>query len=86
MNVHSGARSCRASRVLLVQRITAQGWPVAQAAAAAGLSRRSAFKWLRRYRDQGEAGLADVRLEVVLRTAVRVPSGCRAPRPPPGSS
>lgn len=59
MNVHSGARSCRASRVLLVQRITAQGWPVAQAAAAAGLSRRSAFKWLRRYRDQGEAGLAD---------------------------
>jgi transposase InsO family protein len=45
--------------VLLVQRITVQKWPVAAAAAAAGLSRRSAFKWLRRYRDQGEAGLAD---------------------------
>lgn len=59
MNVHSGARSCRASRVLLVQRIRAQGWPVARAAAAAGLSRRSAFKWLRRYREQGESGLVD---------------------------
>jgi|SRR5580765_989229 len=59
MNVHSGARSCRASRVLLVERIVVQGWPAAQAAAAAGLSRRSAFKWLRRYRDHGEAGLSD---------------------------
>jgi len=59
MNLHSGARSCLASRVLLVQRIAAQGWPVPQAAAAAGLSRRSAFKWLRRYREQGPAGLVD---------------------------
>jgi len=59
MNLHSGARSCRASRALLVQRIRRQAWPVELAAAAAGLSRRSAFKWLRRYRDQGEAGLAD---------------------------
>jgi transposase InsO family protein len=43
----------------LVARVTHQAWPVAQAAAAAGLSRRSAFKWLRRYREQGEAGLTD---------------------------
>jgi len=59
MNVHSGARSCRASRALLVQRIQVQGWPIDQAAAAAGLSRRSVFKWLRRYREQGAAGLTD---------------------------
>jgi transposase InsO family protein len=59
MNVHSGARSCRASRVLLVQRITEQGWSVTLAAGAAGMSRRSAFKWLRRYREQGAAGLED---------------------------
>jgi len=59
MNLHSGARSCPASRVLLVRRVRVQRWPVAQAAAAAGLSRRSAFKWLRRYREQGEAGLVD---------------------------
>ncbi len=59
MNAHSGARSCRASRMLLVQRITEQGWSVTRAALAAGLSRRSAFKWLRRYREHGEAGLVD---------------------------
>ena len=58
MNVHSGARSCRASRVLLVERV-GEGWSVEDAAAAAGLSRRSAFKWLRRYRDHGAAGLED---------------------------
>ena len=59
MNVHSGARSCRASRVLLVERISLRGWPAELAAAAAGLSRRSAFKWLRRYREQGAEGLND---------------------------
>jgi transposase InsO family protein len=45
--------------VLLVRRVIEQGWSVEEAAAAAGLSRRSAFKWLRRYREQGEAGLGD---------------------------
>ena len=59
MNAHSGARSCPASRGLLVQRIREQGWSMSQAAAAAGLSRRSAFKWLRRYRERGVSGLTD---------------------------
>jgi len=59
MNVHSGARSCRASRALLVERILTDGWPVEEAAEAAGLSRRSGFKWLRRYREEGPAGLED---------------------------
>ena len=36
MNIHSGARSCRASRALLVERITGRGWPVEVATAAAG--------------------------------------------------
>jgi len=43
----------------LVERITIHGWSVVEAASAAGLSRRSAFKWLRRYRQQGAAGLQD---------------------------
>jgi transposase InsO family protein len=43
----------------LIQRILCQAWPITLAAAAAGVSRRSAFKWLRRYREQGEAGLQD---------------------------
>ena len=59
MNLHSGARSCPASRVLLVERVTAQRWTIAGAAKAAGISRRTAFKWLRRYRELGTVGLGD---------------------------
>ena len=59
MNLHSGARTCPASRGLLVERVTAQRWTITTAAAAAGVSRRTAFKWLRRHREQGPAGLAD---------------------------
>jgi transposase InsO family protein len=35
------------------------GWPVAAAAEALGVSRATAYKWLRRYREEGEAGLHD---------------------------
>ena len=34
-------------RQLLVNRITGEGWPVAKAAEAAGVSRATAYKWLR---------------------------------------
>jgi len=46
-------------RQLLVHRIVDEGWPVAHAAAAAGVSRATAYTWLRRYRAEGEAGLLD---------------------------
>lgn len=59
MNLHSGARSCPASRALLIDRIVSQKWPPERAAEAAGISRRTAFKWLRRYRSEGERGLLD---------------------------
>jgi transposase InsO family protein len=59
MNLHSGARSCPASRALLIRRISAQHWSIERAARAAGISRRTAFKWLRRYREGGDAGLMD---------------------------
>jgi len=45
--------------VLLVARIRQQGWTVAAAAQAAGISERSVYKWLARYRQAGEAGLVD---------------------------
>lgn len=44
-------------RMLLVQRIEEFGWSPAQAAASAGVSRATAYKWLRRYREQGAEGL-----------------------------
>lgn len=58
MELHKNARSCPASRLLLAQRIEA-GMSVTSAAEAAGVSRQSAWKWRRRYREAGEAALVD---------------------------
>ena len=51
MDLHSGARTCPASRALLVARVTEQHWSVSAAARAAGISRVTAHKWLTRWRD-----------------------------------
>ena len=59
MDIHKNARSCPASRALLVQRIQEQGWSVPEAAEAAGISKRTAYKWLKRYDTEGLSGLAD---------------------------
>lgn len=53
------ARLTPFGRRLLVDRIEQLGWPVAQAAEAAGVSRQTAYRWLRRWRCEGEAGLVD---------------------------
>jgi transposase InsO family protein len=58
MELHNNARSCPASRGLLVRRILA-GMSLTGAAEAAGISRRTAFKWRRRFREAGEAALVD---------------------------
>lgn len=58
MDIHQNARTCPASRMLLVSRICS-GFSVSSAAAAAGVSRRTAFKWLARYRSEGKPGLLD---------------------------
>ena len=59
MDIHKNARSCPASREVLVLRILKEGWGVAEAAEAVGLSKRTAYKWLRRYREAGLSGLCD---------------------------
>src|SRR5262245_26655754 len=59
MNLHRMARSCPASRALLVRRIRQEHWRVDEAAVAAGLSVRTAYKWLARFRDGGIASLQD---------------------------
>jgi transposase InsO family protein len=59
MNLHSQARSCPASRALLVSRVRKSGWKVKEAAMAAGVSERTAYKWLARHKAQGETGLRD---------------------------
>jgi transposase len=56
---HANARLTHFGRLLLVQRVTELGWPAAQAAESLGVSRATAYKWLARYRQHGQAGLAD---------------------------
>ena len=58
MKLHRNARTCPLSRRLLVERVEA-GWRVADAAAAAGVSVRTAAKWRARWRAEGEQGLLD---------------------------
>lgn len=59
MDIHKNARSCPASRELLVRRVAEMGWSVKQAAEAAGISERTTYKWLRRFRTEGLSGLLD---------------------------
>jgi transposase len=59
MKLHANAKTCPASRRLLCQRVIEQGRTVREAAEAAGVSVRSAYTWLARFRAEGEAGLAD---------------------------
>lgn len=56
---HRTARLNVFGRQLLVTRIEVDGWPVAHAAAAQGVSRQTACKWVARYRAEGSPGLED---------------------------
>jgi len=68
---HRNARLTPHGRLLLCARVEAQGWKLCEAAAAAGVSRQTAGKWLARWRAEGAAGLAD-RSSRPLRIALRV--------------
>ena len=48
MDVHKNARSCPASRALLIDRVDGEGWSLSAAARAAGMSVRRAREWRRR--------------------------------------
>jgi transposase InsO family protein len=48
MNVHKNARSCPASRALLIKGVSEQGWSVRAASEAVGMSDRRGREWLRR--------------------------------------
>lgn len=58
MNLHKHARLTPRGRALLVQRML-NGLRVEEAAQAAGVSVRTAYKWLKRFREEGEIGLMD---------------------------
>lgn len=55
---HRNARTNVYARRLIVERFLA-GWPAARVAEQFGVSRATVHKWVRRYREEGCAGLAD---------------------------
>jgi transposase InsO family protein len=59
MTLHRNARTCPSSRRLIARRVLDEGWTLAAAAEAAGVSVPTARKWVRRFREAGEAGLGD---------------------------
>ena len=59
MNLHRNARLTPRGRRLLVERVCLQRVPLWMAAEAAGVSTRTAGKWVARYRREGLPGLDD---------------------------
>jgi transposase InsO family protein len=59
MKLHGNARTCPNSRRLLVKRVIEEGWSASDAAAAAGISERTVYRWLGRWRQDGVDGLLD---------------------------
>ena len=78
MKLHANAApaDCR----LIVQRIEEEGWSLAVAAAAAGVSERTAHKWLSRFQAEGEAGLEDRSSSARRSPAGSPPNGWRRSR------
>jgi transposase InsO family protein len=56
---HRNARLTPRGRQLLVERVLVQGMPVAHVARAMGISRQCAHRWVRRFDEEGVAGLED---------------------------
>jgi transposase len=57
--VHRNARLTLHGRRLLIQRVVGQGRPVAHVVEELGVSRATGYKWVARWRAEGEAGLLD---------------------------
>ena len=77
MTHHKNARLTYQARRILVSRIIHEGLPVREVAKAQGVSARTAYKWLKRYREEGEAGLFD-RSSRPKRSPRRIPDQLRA--------
>lgn len=59
MNSHKNARLSLHGRALLVRRVLEHGLRPQEVAQAQGVSVRTVYKWLKRFRQEGDAGLQD---------------------------
>jgi transposase InsO family protein len=60
MKLHANAKLGPKGRLVICRRVLEERWSLTEAAEAAGVSERTAGKWVRRYRCEGEAGLFDL--------------------------
>jgi transposase InsO family protein len=73
MEVHARAPLSPIGRRRVVDRVVCEGWSVTAAAAAAAVSERTVYRWLARFRSDGQAGLVD-RPPVPRRVPRRTPA------------
>ncbi|HTQ80801.1 MAG TPA: IS481 family transposase [Thermoanaerobaculia bacterium] len=59
MKLHANAPLGPKGRAIMVRRVLEEGFALMEAAEAAGVSAKTAGKWVRRYHAEGEAGLLD---------------------------
>lgn len=59
MKLHRNAKTTPAQRLHMVQRHLLEGWDVASLADAGGVSQRTVWKWIARFRAEGILGLED---------------------------
>jgi len=72
MNSHKNARTTVHTRALLVSRVLDQGLPPSRVADDLGISVRTVYKWVARYKAEGPKGLSN-RPSVARRIANRLP-------------
>ncbi|MBW2393073.1 MAG: helix-turn-helix domain-containing protein [Deltaproteobacteria bacterium] len=73
--LHANAKLTPASRRLLIRRVREKGWPVKRAAEAAGVSKQTAHKWLRRFDDGGMGPSGNPPLQTQNADRPRYPRG-----------
>jgi transposase len=59
MKLHANAALSLRQRERMVRRVVEEGWSITKAALAAEVSEQTCSKWVRRYRQDGAAGLVD---------------------------
>lgn len=59
MNIHKNAKLTPVSRAQLVERVLEEGEKVSSVAEGMGISPPTVYKWVKRFRDEGEEGLVD---------------------------
>jgi transposase InsO family protein len=59
MQVHARAPLSPIGRRRVIDRVVVEGWTIQRAAEAAGVAERTVYRWLARYRTEGQRGLMD---------------------------